>query len=98
MTPPTLKQRTATRALAAEFGPALIWARDHDADGARLIWTDTTPTLAMLVNVDGAISTPLGGHAERGNRQADQFDRARVTTAARRVLDAVERAVPVTYI
>ncbi|RKQ90526.1 hypothetical protein C8N24_0331 [Solirubrobacter pauli] len=98
MSSPTLAQRAATRALAAEFGPALIWSLEHNDAGTQLIWTDTTPTLAMLVDLDGAISSPLGGDPERWNREADHFDRARVTNAARRTLEAVERAVPVTYI
>jgi hypothetical protein len=94
----TLKQRAATRALAAEFGPALVWSHVHDEQGTCLLWTDTTPTLALLVSADGAISSPLGGEPERWTREADGFDRQRVSRAVRQMVQATDHAATFTYI
>jgi hypothetical protein len=90
---PSALQRTAIRALAAEFGPAIVWsAPTDDGSGTRLAWTDTRPTLALLVGVDGAISSPYNGaEEETWTREADDLDRPRVTIAARGMLAAVAR-------
>jgi hypothetical protein len=89
----TAQQLAATRALAAEFGPAIVWSEQHDSDGTRLLWTDTTPTLALLVGPDGAVSSPRNGAIEETwTREADRFDRPRVTTAVRGMIDAATRA------
>ena len=90
---PSALQRTAIRAMAVEFGPAIVWsAPTDDGSGTRLAWTDTTPTLALLIGVDGAVSSPYNGaEEETWTREADDFDRPRVTSAARGMLAAVAR-------
>ena len=87
-------QRAARTALAAEFGPAIVWTyRTHPekriGSTAITVETDTEPCLRLRVDADGCITSPLAARARL--IACDQFDRARVDLAVRAMHDAVAR-------
>lgn len=94
----TTQQKAAASALAAEFGPAIVWTETTDMPGLVLIYTDTTPTLAFLVSAAGAVSSPRNGRCEEDwCREAWEFDSPRVMQAARAVVEAASRVPAVRF-